>query len=215
MSFLQGNPEEWLPGLIELGDIMVDSLIPEAWPECREKMRGEICHEDAVTKVFVRQLHKAKKKICPRMSFQIISQHPVYPSDDDTGIIDIVVMFGGDEDYYLGYECKWLEKKRDKKSDSGLVGEYLGEGGLGCFLSGKYAPCMPVGYMVGYVASGDVAVAEAKVEARMERRKMPSPENRRQVGEMRFSQACYRRNAPLQNIVIGHIFLPYKHNSFH
>lgn len=82
MNSLQGNPDEWLPGLIDLGEIMLENLIPKAWPWCRDKMRGVICHEDTVTKIFVMQLHKAKKDICPFMPFQIIPQHQVYPSDD-------------------------------------------------------------------------------------------------------------------------------------
>lgn len=114
------------------------------------------------------------------------------------------------ENLYLGYECKWLEKNMDKKSDSGLVGEYLGEGGLGCFISGKYAPYMPIGYMVGYVASGDILTAEAKLESRMNKRRMPLLQGHRHVGTARISKATYQRDNTLRAIEISHILLPYQ-----
>jgi hypothetical protein len=207
---LQGNPEEWLADLISVSELMNEQVIPAAWPKCREKMGGVLCHEDKVTKPFVIQLHKAKRTICPNMSFQIVPQFEVYPSDDETGIIDIAVLLGGDEELYLGYECKWLEKNKNKKSDSQLVGEYLGEGGLGCFTSGKYAPGMPVGHMVGYVASGDVSLAENKIESRMVRRSLPQPIGHQTIGETRQSKAVYQRDDDLHPIEITHILLPYQ-----
>lgn len=210
MSSLLGNPDEWLLGLINVNDLMKERLIPESWPRCREKMNGEICHEDKVTKKFVMQLHKVKREFYPGMSFQIVPQLEVYPSSDDTGIVDIAVLLGGDEAQYLGYECKWLEKNRSDKADSALVGEYLGKGGLGCFTSGKYAPGMPIGNMVGYVASGDVLSAEAKIEARMRRRRLPEPSGHQNVGEARLSGAKYERSNGLKSIYITHILLPYQ-----
>jgi hypothetical protein len=62
-----------------------------------------------------------------------------------------------------------FEAKKLPVSRKDAVGEYVGEKGLGCFISGQYAATHDDAGMVAYVQSGSVADWVEKVKSRLEK----------------------------------------------
>lgn len=120
--------------------------------------------------------------------------------------MDIAVVYGGDEELYLAYECKWLEKQ---SQESTLIKRYLGDDGIGRFLSGKYASNMPVGFMVGYVASGNLPQATSRIHQIMQRNGMPSHFDSRRIQPLQAFTTEHERYCSSLAIRITHIFLPF------
>lgn len=54
-------------------------------------------------------------------------------------------------------------------NSSGSVADYLGDDGLGCFLSGKYARCDPDAGMLGYVQTDKPADWAGKISRKLDR----------------------------------------------
>jgi hypothetical protein len=110
--------------------------------------------ETAITGLLVEQMRAfVASRDCPRGA-QHFSVHDDRP-EGTNGLegkrrprIDIVVERTG-----MGTRPKFhFEAKRLDRSDS--VAEYVGEDGMGCFLSGKYAKGEPDAGMLGYVQQG-------------------------------------------------------------
>jgi hypothetical protein len=74
---------------------------------------------------------------------------------DELGRIDLCLLHGNDEDIYFAFECKRLNVTFKSGSKS-LVPEYVGEDGIGCFITEKYATGQTCGGMIGYVFDGKV-----------------------------------------------------------
>ena len=62
-----------------------------------------------------------------------------------------------------------FEAKKLPVSHKDAVGEYLGQNGLGCFLSGQYAISHDDAGMLAYIQSGSVADWVEKVKTRLEK----------------------------------------------
>ncbi len=62
-----------------------------------------------------------------------------------------------------------LEAKRLRVTDSKSVASYLGQDGLGCFLSGRYAASNEQTGMLGYVQSGTASDWAARIHERLRR----------------------------------------------
>jgi hypothetical protein len=67
----------------------------------------------------------------------------------------------------LVFESKRLNKPQSNAS------EYVGDGGMMCFITGKYSAGMPCGAMLGYVMDGNVPRAHAAVCKAIVKRRKP------------------------------------------
>nr|VFK56928.1 MAG: hypothetical protein BECKTC1821F_GA0114240_101324 [Candidatus Kentron sp. TC] len=89
------------------------------------------------------------------------------------GRIDLLVWPKGERDseIYFAIEAKRL-RYHHFPSDDFEEGnsKYVGEGGMMCFVTGKYAPFMKSGAMLGYVFDGDTEKARAGVGALIRKR---------------------------------------------
>lgn len=80
--------------------------------------------------------------------------------------------------------CFVLESKR-LNTPASNASKYVGEGGMMCFITGKYSAGLPCGAMLGYVMDGILARAHAAVcKAIVSKRE---PLRLRRDGELRFS----------------------------
>ena len=188
---------------------MLKFVIPAAWPKCRTRCAGEKMHEDKVTGCFIQELRDAKlnlkKKHFEHIGFHIQPATKVNPGEKYTGYPDIYVTpWVDDEEVYLAYECKWLETSSNDTSD------FCGAGGVGRFVSGKYASQVSAGNMIGYVFSEDVQNAEKKICNYMRKNALPIPvaHSEQQEG-MRVLCSTHQRAGSLGEIEITHILLPY------
>nr|VFK37787.1 MAG: hypothetical protein BECKSD772F_GA0070984_101810 [Candidatus Kentron sp. SD]VFK42458.1 MAG: hypothetical protein BECKSD772E_GA0070983_101710 [Candidatus Kentron sp. SD]VFK78141.1 MAG: hypothetical protein BECKSD772D_GA0070982_10088 [Candidatus Kentron sp. SD] len=105
------------------------------------------------------------------------------PDDDRIiGWIDISVSgVGGGSEVYFAMEAKRL-RYRSPPGGAFKTGnsEYVGKDGMMRFVSGKYAPFMQAGAMLGYVFDGDTETARSGIGALIRKKadmlKMESPE---------------------------------------
>lgn len=125
--------------------------------------RHETEREDEITN----RLHKLLRKAFRSAPFIPAREHSVFDDSDKegpSGRIDInFICLPGDETYFA-IEAKRLHVTFPSGWQS-LIGEYTGEQGMMCFVSGKYAPFQRAAAMLGYVFDGDVAKASAGVSA--------------------------------------------------
>lgn len=209
MSAIYGDVSAWQENLYAIQDIMLELLIPQAWPECRAKCAGKKMREDGVTGCFVKELRIAKrnlkKEYFEHINFHIQPATQVNPGEEDTGYPDIYVTpWEDEEEIYLAYECKWLETSTNDTS------EFCGNGGIGRFVHGKYASQVPTGNMIGYVFSENVLNAECKICNYMKNHALPIPEpHAEQLDGMRILHSTHQRPGNLRKINVIHILLPY------
>jgi hypothetical protein len=202
-SVLEGDPTEWIPGLLIAAEHMLETLIPQAWTVLAQRGLDPKVHEDKITKKFVVELCRVKRRIYPHAGFIIDSQRQVNSDRGDDGRVDIAILYGGDEELYLAYECKWLEKS----NANSLAIYYRGSKGIGRFISRKYASAMPVGCMIGYVASGDLNEATKRIHRSMAKKGMPQPSPSRRIPPLQTFTTDHVRDDSTP-ITITHILLP-------
>ena len=87
-------------------------------------------------------------------------------SGDELGRIDLCLLHGNDEDVYFAFECKRLNVTFPSGFKT-LAPEYVGEDGIGCFVSQKYSVGQKYGGMIGYVFDGNIEVAMESIGARI------------------------------------------------
>ena len=81
--------------------------------------------------------------------------------------LDIAVIVHNDRSTYLGYECKRLNVTGTDGARRSQAGAYVGEDGMMCFVTERYAEGLPVGCMMGYVMDGDMNFAFLRIEEAM------------------------------------------------
>jgi hypothetical protein len=209
MRTIYGDVSAWQENLYAVQDIMLEFLVPEAWPACRAKCAGQKMRENAVTGCFVKELRVAKrnlkKKHFEHTNFHIHPATQVNPGENDTGYPDIYVTpWEDDEEIYVAYECKWLETSTND------IGEFCGNEGIGRFVHGKYASHVPTGNMIGYVFADDVKNAENKICNYMKKHALPIPvAHAVQRNGMRVLRSTHQRAGNFGEIELTHILLPY------
>lgn len=108
-----------------------------------------------------------KHKLFRSAPFFPFWEHSVFDDSDKegpSGRIDInFICLPGDETYFA-IEAKRLHVIFPSGWQS-LIGEYTGEQGMMCFVSGKYAPFQRSAVMLGYVFDGDVAKARVGISS--------------------------------------------------
>lgn len=212
-----GNPQDshqWLPGLIRLDEIMLETLLPAAWPECCAALEGRLEDEPKVTERLVCCLrnHKHGKEFRDRFGqvpFTIEFERSINPCQEIKGRNDFALLDGiGEEECYLAYECKWMGKP-----DNTGVSEYIGKDGMERFITGKYGGESPAGNMLGYAIVTDTAPItkiEEKLRKALEIRKYPLSGTQQKFAAGILSMGRTRHDRrDLCPISIGHILLPY------
>ena len=81
--------------------------------------------------------------------------------------VDIAVIVGHDRFAYLAYECKRLNVTGADGARRSQAGIYVGEDGMMCFVTERYAEGLPVGCMMGYVMDGDMNFAFLRIKEAM------------------------------------------------
>lgn len=122
--------------------------------------------ETRITKLLRHQY--AYDPIIKQLPFQIRRELTVDDpeSGDELGRIDLCLLHGNDEDVYFAFECKRLNVTFDSGFKT-LAPAYVGEDGIGCFVSQKYSVGQTCGGMIGYVFDGNMEVAMESVEERI------------------------------------------------
>ena len=94
-----------------------------------------------------------------RGRFHIVSQYELIAGDltqdpDPVGYVDVGILFS------VGLEevCLFIECKRLNVNGASLATEYVSKGMMR-FVTGQYAPDLPIGAMIGYVMDGQVPEA--------------------------------------------------------
>ena len=208
MTMICGDASAWQADLLAIQDVILTHLIPDAWPKCQQTCEGKDLHEDKVTHPFIKMLRISKSSLRRKfehIKFRIEPFVGVNPADCNTGFTDIhVIPMYDNEEIYLAYECKWLEK-----TEHNLSG-FCGMEGIGRFTSGKYAAQVPVGNMIGYVFSGEIEKAEQNILSFMQKKGLPTPSSvEKSPPNMRVLRSRHQRAVILGDIEITHILLPY------
>lgn len=126
--------------------------------------------EDALSDRLFRLLLRDKMfrsaPFIPLREYQIFSDNG---KEGHSGRIDInFITLPGNETYFA-IEAKRLHVAFPSGWQS-LINEYVaGEQGMMCFVTGKYSPFQQTAAMVGYVFDGDIAQAEAGINASVEK----------------------------------------------
>jgi hypothetical protein len=102
-----------------------------------------------------------------RGRFHIVSQYELITADlakdpDPVGYVDMGILFS------IGLEeiCLFIECKRLNVNDASLAADYVSKGMMR-FVTGKYAPDLPLAAMIGYVMDGEVSKASDSVLAQI------------------------------------------------
>jgi len=152
MAFWGGVPEEW--DFQEYHSEFIE-VLETAWERCKERLTAHhLGHENRITRELVIQAKQDPTVV--NSPYQIVPQFPVFHEDTEDGAIDIALLFGSDE-LYLAYEAKCLNTPASKAA------EYVKEGMIDRYITGKYSEEMEMAGMVGYVFDGDMDRAERHV----------------------------------------------------
>ena len=204
---VSGNFHPWLEEFP--GEILpeVFAVVLESWPRFLASLPKRKI-EKRITHNFVRHL---RGEVRHRHGFTFDYHYPLVSTDRDVerGELDIKVTVCLAEDVYFAFECKRLYPTRDRPRAE----DYVGPGGMGCFLTGQYNGKAGCGGMIGYVLHGPArrardAVAE-RVAANPQHLNLLPP--RRLVpAELHPSHPeieLSRHSRPSQGFKIYHVFL--------
>jgi hypothetical protein len=147
------------------GDLFPDGLIPEilwllmdTWKSFSKPNPDD--HEVPISRRFCEDLRREKDQ--RRLPFSIWpeSTETDPQSGKECGRIDIRFIHGFRERIYFAFECKRLRIDRGRPNTH----EYVGDDGMMCFITGKYANNLNSGGMIGYIMDGNVSAAINAVE---------------------------------------------------
>lgn len=123
-------------------DIFPPSLLPwvfrtifKEWNNFHRTTRTPL--ENRITKPFIGHLQFCQENRHLPFFFDALVKLANPEKDIESGELDIRVMHGMRPKVFFAFECKRLNVIRNGKYAS-LAGEYVGQEGMGCFLSGKY-----------------------------------------------------------------------------
>lgn len=142
------------------GDLFPDGLIPEilrlvmdTWKSFSKPNPDD--HEVPISRRFCEDLRREKDQ--RRLPFSIWPESTETDphSGKELGRIDIRFIHGFRERVYFAFECKRLRIDRARPNTH----EYVGDDGMMCFITGKYANNLDSGGMIGYVMDGNVPAA--------------------------------------------------------
>ena len=155
-----GDPRYWLPSFPKgfIPDIL--SGRKASWDRMAKPSRTEI--ETRITKKLKHELRQdpALKDLPLRIAREFTLDDP--DTGEELGRIDLCWFHGYHEETYIAFECKRLNVSFPSGKRS-LAADYVGEKGMGCFLSGKYSAGHEHGGMLGYVMDGNLSAAMSAV----------------------------------------------------
>ena len=79
--------------------------------------------------------------------------------------IDLAAIIDREGHTYVAYECKKLNVHGADGARRSRAGAYVGDDGMMCFVTEKYAKGLPFGGMLGYVMDGDLDFAYTSIKA--------------------------------------------------
>jgi len=192
----------------------VFSVVIKEWPNSPRPEGNPL--ENRITNRFLGHLTTVmRKKQAPNFSFHLRPKLPDPDSDSESGEIDIRVRsFSPHPDAYFVFECKRL----NVQYDSGFATEaskYVGDGGMGCFVSGQYPTTCDCGGMLGYVMDGNVPAAVKAINKALGNRREQlrlQPPYQLTPSESMSRDGSVRQTAHRQNqhvLLIYHVFLTF------
>jgi len=170
--------------------------------------------ENRITKPFVGHLQSCQETRQLPFTFEALVKLVEAEKDTEVGELDIRVMHGKRSKVFFAFECKRLNLVNKGKYAS-LVGEYVGEDGMGCFLSGKYDGGGDCGGMIGYVMDNDVKRAIVAINKALVRYKdalrIKPPLKLKKSFLFTEKESCYETvHMKIENdFTIYHLILPY------
>ena len=164
-----GNPDLF-------ADIFPPNLLPwvfqtiiKEWNHFPRTARNPL--ENRITKPFVGHLQTCQETRQLPFIFDSNVKLVTPGKDTEIGELDIRVIHGLRPKVFFAFECKRLNVVRDGKYAS-QAGEYVGDEGMGCFLSGQYDGGGDCGGMIGYVMDNDVQKAINAINNAIKKKKM-------------------------------------------
>jgi hypothetical protein len=156
--FAQAFPNDLVPSVF--------MLMLKEWPNAPRPAGNPL--ENRITNRFVGHLQRVMRNYeLPRFKFGYREKMPDPDSDFETGELDIVVdSFSRHPDAILIVECKRLNVETETGFRSG-AGAYVGDEGMGCFISGQYQSGGNIGGMLGYVMTRTIEDAIASINQQL------------------------------------------------
>jgi hypothetical protein len=202
--FADAFPTDLLPAVF--------ALILHEWPRAPRPTDKPI--ENRITNRFVGHLQNVmRRKSLPSFKFHYRPKLAAAESDFESGEVDIYIdSHSCHPDAYFVFECKRLNVTYPTRFDTEAA-SYVGEEGMGCFISGQYPTTCECGGMIGYVMDGVVSTAIAAVNGALKDRRaelrLNPPHQLIQaelIADPRVFQSAHRQNQG--TLLIYHIFLP-------
>ncbi len=154
-------PTDLIPNILE--------LVLDTWAAFKKPQKTE--HENLITQRFSDKLRKRKNE---RMALPFKIRTEVQTIETN-GRIDILFDYTGTnrEEVYFALECKRLRIPYANRSKTPKLngGEYTGEQGMMCFVSGKYSAGLNHGAMAGYVMDGNASEAIQQIKKSIRKKK--------------------------------------------
>jgi hypothetical protein len=153
-GFANAFPTDLLP--------TVFAMVWKEWPKSPRPDQKPL--ENRITNRFVGHLTGVmRKESTPAFKFIYRPKLASADSDSETGEVDIRIdSFSCHPDAYFVFECKRLNVQYDSGFDT-CASAYVGNGGMGCFVTGQYPTTCECGGMLGYVMDGNIPSAVAAV----------------------------------------------------
>ncbi len=161
MNGITGDVDPWT-------DLFPDDLIPpiidlviSCWGQFKKPNRTD--YEEPITRRFREALRKNKNLKGLPFSIWLESSETDPETGKEIGRIDLMFLSGYKEHVYFAFECKRLRYPKSGKVIPN-TGEYVGEDGMMCFVTGKYGKGQSNGGMIGYVMDGKSSEAKKAVK---------------------------------------------------
>lgn len=159
-----GSPISWKPLFPEQFIPNILKGVKHAWRRIQKLKIDEL--EPRITRKLRHELRQEQliRSIPIRVTRELTIDDPM--TGEESGRIDLCLLYGNIEDVYFAFECKRLNVNFPSGKKS-LANEYVGNDGMGCFLSGKYSKGHEHAGMIGYVMDGDVSSATEAISFRL------------------------------------------------
>jgi hypothetical protein len=200
-SFADAFPTDLLPAVF--------ALVLKEWPNGPRPEGNPL--ENRITNRFVGHLQDVMRRT-PTPAFKFLPRPKLVTADADSesGEVDIYVdSFSRHPDAYFVFECKRLNVPYDSGAS-----KYVGEAGMGRFISGQYPTSCDCGGMLGYVMDGNVPVAVTAINKALrdhkEELRLRSPhelEPSTITADDDVYQTAHNKNQ--HPLVIYHLLLPF------
>lgn len=153
--FAKAFPNDLIPSVL--------TLMLREWPNAPRPSGNPI--ENRITTRFVGHLERVMRNYeLPQFKFTLRPKVATPYADSETGEFDIAVdSFSRHPDAFLIVECKRLNVETNTGFTSHAA-SYVGEQGMGCFISGQYQSGGNIGSMLGYVMTRTIDDAIASID---------------------------------------------------